>query len=152
MTIHTKTVPPRSYACIADDVTQPEIAPFAQRAIGPLYEAIKAAGLEIAGDLEAICEKWNDQGKSRVMFAVPVQAEKPIAAPYFFWRSSPFKCAWAEYVGEMPGLKAAWAAFGPAVAAAGYKPTAARSWREVYKHWESFHSDKNVTELQLGID
>jgi hypothetical protein len=159
MNVQTKTVPQRRYFCIAEEVTQPEIPPFAQRAVGPLYEILKAAGLEIAGDLELICPQWNGEGKSRVMFAVPVQSEKPTGgnspvvakAPYFFWQSPAFKCAWTDNLGSMPSLKTAWAAFGPNVASSGLTPLPTHGWREVYKHWESFHSEKNVTELQLEI-
>ncbi len=159
MNIQTKTVPEQLCFCVADDVTQEEIAFFAQRAVGPLYETLKTAGLDIAGDLEFICPEWNDQGKSRLIIAVPVKSETPPGrgsalqprSPYFFWESPAFKCAWIDHKGSMPSLKSAWAAFGPAVAAAGFEPVATRSWREVYKHWESFHSENNITELQLEI-
>jgi hypothetical protein len=159
MAVQTKTVPARLYFCIAEEVAQPEIGFFAQRAVGPLYETLKAAGLEIAGDLELICPEWNDGGKSRVMFAVPIKSQTPSGgnspvatkAPYFFWQSPVFKCAWIDHIGSMPSLKSAWAAFGPAVAANGLTLSPTRSWREVYQHWESFHSEKNVTELQLEI-
>ncbi len=93
MAVQTKTVPARLYFCIAEDVTQPEIPLFAQRAVGPLYETLKATGLEIAGDLELICPQWNGEGKSRVMFAIPIQVERLVPAPYFIWQSPVFKCA-----------------------------------------------------------
>ncbi len=59
---------------------------------------------------------------------------------------------WIDRLGSMPSLKAAWAAFGPSVQAAGLTPAPTHGWREVYKHWESFHSENNVTELQLEIE
>jgi predicted transcriptional regulator YdeE len=152
MAVATKTVPERLFFCIAEEVAQPEIGFFAQRAVGPLYETLKAAGLEIAGDLELICPQWNDQGKSRVLFAVPIEAEKPVPAPYFFWKSPAFKCAWTDHTGSMPSLKSAWAAFGSSVQSSGFTPLPTRAWREVYKHWESFNSEKDVTELQLEIE
>jgi hypothetical protein len=156
MNINTKTVPARTYFCVAEEVTQPEIGFFAKRAVGPLYDTAKAMNLPIAGDLELICPQWNAEGKSRVMFAIPLSSPPggnsgSAASPYFFWDSSPFKCAWADYKGSMPSIKDAWAAFGNAVKAAGHQRTPDMAWREIYKHWEDFNSENNVTELQVEI-
>jgi len=151
MTITTKTVPERLYFCIAGEMTQSEIAPFAQRAVDPLFDALGRAGLESAGDLELICPKWNGQEKSRVMFAIPIREEKAVREPYFLWKSPPFKCACYDHKGSMPSLKAAWSAFGDAVARSGLKSSPSHGWREVYKYWESFHSDNDLTELQMEI-
>src|SRR4051812_2815094 len=114
MSINTKTVPARTYFCVAEEVTQPEIGFFAQRAVGPLYDTAKAMNLPNGGDLELICPQWNAEGKSRVMFAIPLAGSSggtssTPALPYFFWDSPPFKCAWADYKGSMPSIKAAWA-------------------------------------------
>jgi hypothetical protein len=155
MNVQTKTVPARRYFCVAEDVTQPEIGFFAQRAVGPLYETAKQLSLEIAGDLELICPQWNVEGKSRVMFAIPVagagsdRGTAAAPAPHFFWDSPPFQCAWTDYKGSMPNIKAAWAAFGDAVKMQGLQGTPNMAWREIYKYWEDFNSDNNVTELQL---
>jgi hypothetical protein len=156
MNINTKTVPARKYFCVAEGATQPEIGLFAKRAVGPLYDAAKAMNLPIGGDLELICPQWNAEGKSRVIFAIPLAATpggnagSPVS-PYFFWDAPAFKCALADYQGSMPSIKAAWADFGNAVKAAGHKGTPDMAWREVYKHWEDFNSENNVTELQIEI-
>ena len=51
MQIDTKTVPGRRYFCVADEVTQPEIPLFSQRAVGPLYETAKKQKLAVVSDL-----------------------------------------------------------------------------------------------------
>jgi hypothetical protein len=156
MNINTKTVPARKYFCVAEEATQPEIGFFAKRAVGPLYDTAKSMNLPIGGDLELICPQWNAEGKSRVIFAIPLDGTLgdnagAVASPYFFWDAPAFKCAWADYKGSMPSIKAAWAAFGNAVKAAGQMGTPDMAWREVYKHWEDFNSENNLTELQVEI-
>lgn len=151
MTITTKTIPERLYLCIAGEMTQPEIAPFAQRVVDPLCDALGAAGLESAGDLELICPKWNGQEKSRVMFAIPIHEERLVSEPYFIWKSPAFKCACSDHKGSMPSLKAAWSALGDALEKDGFKCPSSHGWREVYKYWESFESEDDLTELQMEI-
>jgi hypothetical protein len=151
MTITTKTIPERLYLCVAGEMTQPEIASFAQRAVDPLFDALGTAGLKSAGDLELICPKWNGQEKSRVMFAIPIREEKAVSEPYFIWKSPIFKCACYDHKGSMPSLKAVWSAFGEALERNGFRCASSCGWREVYKYWESFHSDNDLTELRMEI-
>ena len=151
--MNSKTVPPQFFLCVAEDVTQEQIPAFAQRAIDPLDKALAAVNLQPAGDLQFICEKWNGEKPSRLIIGIPILQEPatPAAAPYFVWKSPAFKCAWLDHKGPMPSLKEAWANFGPAVAAAGLMPAPTHAWREIYKHFESFDSPNDLTELQLEI-
>jgi len=132
-------------------MTQAEIPEFAQKSIGPLFEALGKAGQQPAGPLQFICPEWiGPDAKNKVVFAIPVAKEFPAEPPYYLWRAPAFKCAWTEYKGPMSGIKEAWMKFGNKVAESGEKY--ARSWREVYVFWIAPDSDENRTELQAGIE
>jgi len=47
--------------------------------------------------------------------------------------------------------KAAWSALGAALEKNGFKCATSHGWREVYKYWESFESENDLTELQMEI-
>jgi len=151
MEIAVKTVPETLFFCVAEEVAQAEIPAFAERAVGPLFEALGARGQHPIGDLHFICPQWmGPEAKSRIVFAVPVAAEFPVEAPYYLWRSPAFKCAWIEYQGPMSGIKEAWGHFGAAVEQTSHRPVG--SWREVYVHWVAPESAEDRTELQMGIE
>jgi effector-binding domain-containing protein len=146
-----KTVPAMLLFCVSEEVTPEEIAPFAQRAVEPLFNALAKSGRKPAGNLEFICPEWiGPEAKSKIVFGIPVASEFPTEAPYYFWKAPAFKCASTEYKGPMSGIKDAWMNFGTEVGKAGYQ--AVNSWREVYIHWVAPESEEDVTELQLGIE
>jgi hypothetical protein len=149
--VNTRTVPETLFFCVAGDMTQAEIPEFAEKSIMPLFEALGKADQRPAGNLQFICPEWiGPEAKNKVVFAIPVEREFPVAPPYYLLKAPAFKCAWIEYKGPMSGIKEAWMKFGDSVANSGEKYT--RSWREVYVFWVAPDSEENRTELQAGIE
>lgn len=148
--MNAKTVPEQLFFCIAGEVTRSEIPSFAARAVGPLYEALAKAGLAQTGPLQFICPEWKGaDAKNRLIIGIPIQEQKPVPNPWFVWTAPAFHCVWKEHTGSMPSLKEAWNSFVEECAKEGVQP--AGTWREVYKHWESFESENDITEIQMGI-
>jgi effector-binding domain-containing protein len=146
-----KTVPETLLFCVAAEVTPADIPVFAEKAIGPLYETLGKLGQQPAGNLQFICPKWNGPAaRNKIVFAIPIAKEFPVAAPYYIWKAPAFKCASVEYKGPMSGIKDAWMKFAGDVEQSGHKAVA--SWREVYVHWVAPDSAENRTELQMGVE
>jgi effector-binding domain-containing protein len=148
--MNTKTVPEQLFFCVSEEVTREEIPSLAARAVGPLYEALAKAGLEQTGPLQFICPEWKGaDAKNKLIIGIPIREEKSVPAPCFVWTAPAFHCVWKEHTGSMPSLKEAWNSFVEECTKEGVQPTG--TWREIYKVWESFESEKNVTEIQMGI-
>ena len=148
--MNTKTVPERLFFCIAGEVTQAEIPVLAGQAVGPLHEALAKENLVREGDLHFICPEWKGaDAKNKLLLAIPIAKEAEVASPYFLFKAPSFKCIWRDHQGPMTTIKAAWDSLVTDAETEGLRPVG--SWREVYKHWESFDSPNNLTELQMEI-
>lgn len=149
--METKHVPSTLFFCVEDYLDACDCGEFAARAVGPLYEAAEAAGLDVTGPLQFISPEWAEEGeKGRRIFALPVSAERPAPEPWFFWTSPAFDCISKERTGSFDTQGNAWVEFTNEVLATGLKRSG--GWREVYLYVENPESPDNITELQLGVE
>jgi predicted transcriptional regulator YdeE len=149
--METKQVPAKTFYCAEKTLTIPEIPQFAEQVLEPLYKKAAVLDLDIAGPPEFVY--FNSSGDPKRPFHLvvgfPVADRKPSKGEFFFFETQPFHCAAVDYKGPMQGIRDAWKELVQEVLDKGFWP--GNQGREVYKHWVSFESAENITELQMGI-
>ena len=146
-----KRVPSKLYYCVEKELTTPEIPEFAAKTSEALYMAAESQKMGIIGPVEFIylnCSGDPDK-PFQLIIAIPIKETKQSKNNFFFLETMPFDCFSTDYIGPMINIGKAWEELAEKVLAEGYKFS--NQGREVYKEWVSHESEKNVTELQMGI-
>ena len=146
-----KRVPSKLYYCVEKELTIPEIPEFAENNSEALYMDAQSKKMGITGHMEFIYLNCSGDPNNpfQLIIAVSVDEKKPSQNNFFFLETMPFDCISTDYIGPMMNIGKAWEALADQVLNEGYKLS--NQGREIYKEWVSHESEKNITELQMGI-
>ncbi|MDJ0723230.1 MAG: GyrI-like domain-containing protein [Desulfobacterales bacterium] len=146
-----KQIPARNYYYAATELTVAGIPAFADKTFEPLFQSAGENQLEIVGPTEFIyLNAGGDPTKPfRLIIGLPVRAPQSSPDAFGFLETPPFECLSEDFAGPMQHIGRAWYDLFRQVQDAGYLP--GNQGREVYKDWQAFDAEDNVTELQMGI-
>lgn len=152
MSATVKDVPATVFLASTARVTIPEIPALADRVIPGLFAAAGQAGLQIAGPTTFLYDGIDGTMTNpfELSVAVPL-ASAPGAAPaaYTILHAPAIRCIAVDYVGSLNDVSQAYQQLMDDAQRSGL--TLTTRCREIYKHWVSYDSPDNVTELQLEV-
>lgn len=150
--METKTIKPKTYFFSEGTTTLNNIHSYADKAVPALLEQIKKSGLEESGPMEFIYfGASNDMNKEFTLrIAVPVKKTKAATDGFQYITTGAFKCVSSEYKGDVSKMYPEYQKMYEQIYANQYQPT--DEIREVYRQWENPASEKNITEIQIGIN
>lgn len=145
-----KHVPAALYYCAEKTTTFDDIPGFAEGLMKRLYQDLKTAAIEITGPPEFQYFNVDPTGTKpfTLIIAIPVK-EKKTAGAFFFMEADPFTCLTKDYHGPIQGIGDAWMALVDEALDEGY--LLQNQCREIYRQWVDTDSEKNLTELQVGV-
>jgi predicted transcriptional regulator YdeE len=151
-TMQTKMVPAKKYFCFVGQTTLNNITEIAGKEVDPLFEEAAKLGLQQTGPLEFIYfDATEDKNKPFTLWiALPISHEKPLQnSNYTIHDSGDFKCFAHVHQGDLSDLYSVYDKIFGELFSRGLKP--GNQIREVYEVYENLVSEKNITEIQIGI-
>ena len=143
-------LPARLYYCAKKELAITDIPFFAEEVMDDLQHDLRVAAVDITGPPEFHYFDIDLTGARPfyILIAFPV-TKRCDTGRFSFLETEPFSCLTTEYRGPMAGIGEAWSDLVNRTLAAGY--LLQNQGREVYREWLGFESDRNLTELQLGV-
>lgn len=152
MDIEIKTVPSTTFFVAHTNLKINQIPEYAEKTSSVLWQKAESIGLEMIGSVNFVYFNSTGDPEKEITLeiSIPVKEIKDYEGEFKYRESGEFKCASIDYKGSMKGIGEAWENLYNETVKSGYKVI--NECREIYKEWDSFDSDKNVTELQMGIE
>lgn len=152
MTMEPKIVEPKKVYYSEGKTTLHKIHEYADQEVPKILQQMKMLGLEEEGPMEFIyLGATDDQNKEFTLrIAVPIKNELQSANGFHFAQTREFKCVSTEHKGDISNLFPVYERIYQDIYRNQYQPN--DEIREVYHLWEHPMSEKNITEIQIGIN
>jgi effector-binding domain-containing protein len=148
-----KNVDPKTVFYHREKATLKTISDIANREIPKLMEEAQKLRLQEVAPMEFHYFGCDDDPEAEFDVEIAMVVEKPVEAydgKYHFKSTDAFKCATTLHKGNINTIGKTYEAFMPEIFKSGAQ--LGSETREVYTVWESPESDKNITEIQVGLN
>lgn len=150
--METKFVSPKVFFYSEGKTTLSKINDYADKAAPELLAEMEKSGIEATGPMEfiyfGVSKAPNKVFTLRI--AVPVVKEKTCSKGFYFQTASAFKCVDQVYKGDINKISSAYDQIFQRIFKNNLQPN--DEVREVYLHYEDLTSEKNITEIQIGVN
>jgi len=147
-----KRIPDKLFISSKTTLTIPDIPDYAQHMMSKLMMETIRLGLKVTGPAEF--HYFGSDGDLDTLFdmriCIPIEGRADTPTTFEYYESEPFNCASYEYHGNVYGVGDKWKALVESVMSDNV-PLVPQS-REVYRRWMDANSNKNITELQVGLE
>ena len=151
-TMETKIVNPKTFFYSEGKTTLNKIHEYADREMPKLLKEMEINGLKEDGPMEFIYLGVTDELDKEFILriSVPVKEEKAAPKGFHFSQQGEFKCVSTEYKGDVGKMFPVYEMMYNKIYKDNYHPKS--EIREVYHLWENPTSERNITEIQIGIN
>lgn len=150
--METKIVTPKNFFYSEGKTTLNKIHEYADMEVPRILEQMKALDLKEAGPMEFIYLGATSDPNTEftLRIAVPVLNEHQATNGFHFAKTAEFKCVSTEYKGDVSNMFPVYEKIYEEIYKNQFQPNT--EIREVYHLWENPTSEKNITEIQIGIN
>lgn len=150
--METKIVNPKTFFYSEGKTTLNKIHEHADREVPKLLKEMEMKGIKEDGPMEFIYfGVTNELDKEFTLrISVPVKEEKTVSDGYLFSKEGAFKCLSTEYKGDINKILPVYERIFEQIYKNKYQPK--DEIREIYHQFENPSSEKNITEIQIGIN
>jgi effector-binding domain-containing protein len=150
--METKVISPRTCFVKEGKTTLKQIHEYASKVVSEINGEVKASGIETIGPMEFIYYGASDNMEKEftLQIALPVRDERKCREGFSFIKTSEFKCISHYYKGDVTKLFPVYEKLYQEIFENQIEPNG--EMREIYVNWEYLSSEKNITEIQIGIN